>query len=61
MMMLFVLIYLRKKGDVIKAPKDCSDVLGFYLCKGDSFEAVYNRFVDVRKHFKIETIQLDDN
>ena len=45
----------KSPGDVIAEPSNSADVLGYYICAGDSFEDVYRKLQNVYASFHVET------
>ncbi len=43
-----------QKGDVLKEAEHCYEVLGYYICNGDDFEAVTQNFRSIRDAFQIQ-------
>jgi hypothetical protein len=42
-------------GCLLENPVSSADVLGYYLCAGESFEDVYHKLQDVYTHFQLQT------
>jgi biotin carboxylase len=45
----------KSPGEMIGEPNSSADVLGYYICAGESFEDVYGKLQDVYAHFHVDT------
>ncbi|KZK84910.1 hypothetical protein PsAD13_01444 [Pseudovibrio sp. Ad13] len=43
-----------QKGDVLKEAEHCYEVLGYYICHGDDFAGVAQKFRNIREAFQIQ-------
>lgn len=48
----------KRRGDILAEPTHSADILGYYLCAGETFEDVYHKLRNVYPNFRLE-VEID--